>query len=181
MDEEKPIFKLKKTSKTVGGFDVTNNTTEWVMLEKLPVNDLPSFVHMQRLWVREETEDIVDADGNITSKGFKKESVVLYYSGFIKDDKYVVTENFRFPCKTDHEAQQFFLKQMNKLSDNGYKMVECDQQHPTYYTNERTPMIPSNIREMITNLAQAATQHNTIKSNPIMKIALSQKFKSQKP
>jgi hypothetical protein len=179
MNEEKPIFKLKKASKKVGGFDVTDNTTEWIMLEKQPVNDLPQFVHMQRLWVREETEDVLDSDGNITSKGFKKESVIMYYSGFIKDDKYVVVDNFRFPHKTDHEAQQFFLKQMSKLSDNGYKMVECDQQHPTYYANERTPMIPTNVKEMIGNLAQSTNQHN-MKNLPI-KIALSQKSKSQNP
>ena len=61
-------FKFKKASKTIGGFDVNDNTTEWIYLRKEEVNDLPSFIHLQRLWCREETEDDEDASGDSSER-----------------------------------------------------------------------------------------------------------------
>jgi len=175
------MFRLKKASKKVGDFDVTDNTTEWLMLQRLEVGDMPSFVHMQRLWVREETPDEFDAEGNMVSKGLKKESVIKFYKGFIKDDKHIVEATTPLIYNTDHDAQKNFLKRLEWYLADGYKIVEGDQEMPTYYANERTPMVPENLQGMMSSLAQATNQHNVAKANPIIKIALAQKTKLQNP
>lgn len=154
------MFKLKKASKKVGDFDVTDNTTEWLMLERQEVADLPSFVHLHRLWVREETEDVFDNEDNLVSKGLKKTSTIMLYKGFVKDEKYIVETTMPLQYGNDHDAQQNLVKRLTQLLDAGYKMVQYEGE-PKYYANERQAMVPPDLQQMMGNLAQATTQTAT--------------------
>lgn len=166
------MFKLKKASKKVGDFDVTDNTTEWLMLQRVEMGDMPSFVHIQRLWVREETPDEFDNEGNMVSKGLKKESALLVYKGFVKDGKYIVESRHPYQFGSDYEAQKALIRRLEILQSDSYKMVESEEQ-PTYYANERDPMVPPNIQQMIGNLAQSTVQstaQSTIRTLNTIKI-----------
>jgi len=165
------MFKLKKASKKVGDFDVTDEKTEWIMLERQEIGDMPSFVHLQRLWVREETEDVFDSEGNIVTRGLKKESSLRFYKGFIKDGKYIVEYNSLIPFGTDHEAQKKLITRLENLLQDSYKMVESDGKTPTYYKNERESMTPPDTQGMMNALAQSITSSPQSKvSTPLIKV-----------
>jgi hypothetical protein len=163
--EDKPIFQFKKAKITISGID-PDGPSEWELLVKHDTNDLPSFYHFHKLWIRLETPDEVDADGNVTKPGTRQMPVVQVYRGFIKDDKFVVTGQQSIQANSFHECHKKFKFALESaIKTNGFKKDESRYsgifgQPQQYYSNERTPMpnLNQSVMGQISQLVSQATQ-----------------------
>lgn len=150
------LFKLKKSSKTIGGFDL-NDEDLYSFLKKNSVNDFPHFVHIKKLWNVTEVPPYVDPNtGETLQEGVEKQPVIEVLQGFIRDDKYIVQSNNTYTKKTFHEATLAYGRYLEKLIDDDYFKDDSLVDKPQYYRNERTPMIDTNVgvmmQQMIDNL-----------------------------
>lgn len=158
--EDKPIFQFKKAKITISGID-PDGPSEWELLVKHDTNDLPQFYHFQKLWIRAETPDEVDANGQITKQGVKQVPVVQVYKGFIKDDKFVVTNQGTIQANTFHECHKKFKSALETATkQNGFKKDESRYsgifgQPQQYYANERNPLVSNTNGVMGVSQSQA--------------------------
>lgn len=143
--EEKPLFKFKKASRSIGGFDV-NSKDEYDLLIKKEYQDFTKFTHIHKMWNIVETPDETDADGNINKKGKKSISAYQVTSGFIKDGNHIVTSqktHGSMNYTTAHKSYIIFLD--TYINERGYiKDVDNYQNGvamvPKYFANEKTSM-----------------------------------------
>lgn len=108
------IFKFKKPEKVmIGGFD-PDDQQEWALLIKPQIGDATLFVHFHKLWlVTEQPKIEPDPDNNIEGQDeVVRQSTVMIYTGFIKDDKFVVEKTRPINLKVDIAAQREFLRQL---------------------------------------------------------------------
>ena len=175
--EDKPIFQFKKAKITISGID-PDGPSEWELLVKHDTNDLPSFYHFHKLWIRLETPDEVDADGNVTKPGIKQVPAVQVYRGFIKDERFVVTGQQTISANTFHECHKKFKFALETaIKANGFKKDEDRYsgifgQPQQYYSNERTPMVSQdNMKIAMSQLSQQGImQPATGGQNPLVQV-----------
>lgn len=137
------LFKFKKTEiKKVGEFDV-NEKYEWCMLRKSQYQDVTVFMHFHKLWNVVEVPEVVDADGTVTTQAIKAQPAFEYNTGFLKDDKFIVTGRKTVHDQTFHGIHKKFINALaNGLQDGYKKDWSCYKldipQPPSYYHNEKT-------------------------------------------
>ncbi len=145
-ENKPPLFKLKKSSKTVGGFD-TNDENEWAFLVKHNYNDLPNFIHLRKMWNIVETPDELDADGNLKKKGIQQSSTIKMYSGFIKDGNFIVTNNQTIIRITFHDIRKAYINTLVTYTEAGYVKDDTISGTPIYYANERSPLVENTTQQ----------------------------------
>jgi hypothetical protein len=166
MSEEKPLFKFKKAPVTVGGFDINDNT-EWAFMIKQEFGDLPSFVHIRKMWNIQEIPDTIDpSSGEIIRHGVPQVPVVVVHKGFVKDGNFILTVNPYYYNKTTfHEAKQVFKKVIESYLVVGFVKDEVTVGEPTYYLNERTPMVDQNA--LLSSTTSTSQSQQTIASQAL--------------
>lgn len=176
------LFKFKKAEvKKVGGFDV-NDKHEWTLLVKPQYQDVTSFIHFHRLWNVPETPEVVDANGETIEKAVKAQPAFQYNLGFIKDDKFIVTQQKTVQDQTFHGIHKKFINTLtNALQDGFLKDWNCYKldvpQAPSYHINEKTSQkdaIMQQIAAMATQ--QKAAGNNIPVGSPILGKRRSIKF-----
>jgi len=145
MSEETPIFKFKKKeTKKVGDFDVLD-TSEWTLLVRPQIQDVTQFVHFHKLWNVVEVPGVeADPDNGIEAvKEVKAHPAWEHRIGFIKDGKFIVTNQKVISEQTYHAIHKRYINSLQNYLDEGYKKdwdnYKLDEpQVPHYYINERT-------------------------------------------
>lgn len=113
--EEKSIFSFKKAKKKVGDFD-TDDPQEWVLLHKPQIGDVTLFVHFHKLWCVTEVQG--DEENGIQE--VKKAPGCEIYTGFLKEDKFVVEKRRAFVERIDDLANKHLLRDLQQYLDMGF-------------------------------------------------------------
>lgn len=140
-----PLFKFKKKeTKKVGDFDVLD-TSEWTLLIKPQIQDVTLFVHFHKLWNVQEVAGVeADPDNGIEAvKEVKAHPAWEHKTGFLKDGKFIVTQQKTISEQTYHAIHKRYIKTLENYLEEGYKKdwdnyILDEPQTPHYYINERT-------------------------------------------
>lgn len=118
------LFKFKKPNKKmVGEFD-TNDGQEWCLLHKPQIGNVTLFIHFHKLWLIQETPEIVadEANGIKGRPGILRKPSLEIFTGFVKEGKFVVEKQRQIAERIDDLANQRFLKNLELyLNDYSYK------------------------------------------------------------
>ena len=169
------IFKFKKVGiNKIGDFNAVDES-EWTLLIKPQIQDVTLFVHYHKMWNVEEKSAEVDADGNETKKAVEKTPQWLQSSGFIKDDKFIVTQQKPVHRQTFHEIQKVYIQSLTNFIEQGYKKdwnnyVGDVPQKPTYYINEKTSQEEASAKVMQNMVKMQTAMSGTTVPNPVQKI-----------
>jgi len=147
-------FKFKKPdAKKIGDFDPLDKD-EWALLIKPQIQDVTLFLHFHKMWNTVETPEVVDSDGNVTQKEIKKQPAWKYSTGFIKDEKFIVTQQKVIHRQTFHEIYKAYSQVLEQYIEQGYtkdwnNYVNGVPKEPEYYINENTSQKEHNIAQIL--------------------------------
>lgn len=167
------VFKFKKkTSKKIGDFDVIDNT-EWTLLIKPQIQDLPLFVHYRKLWNVEEKSEVTDEDGNVIQEKVEMYPAFEVKTGFVKDGKFIVQQQKSVVKSTYHEIDKLYMKSLDDFIKMGYEKDWNNYNGeepivPGYYANERTPLTETGDdprKFILQKIAAASQSQSTTKPN----------------
>lgn len=143
MENEKSIFKFKRAEvKLIGEFNLLSND-EYDLLIRRGFIDEVNFIHIRKLWNIIETTDQLDEDGNITTPGNKPQPVYQIVTGFMKDNKFIITNTYTYSDRTFTGIYSKYRNILISFLDDGWikdksNYIDDKPIKPAYFKNEKS-------------------------------------------